>query len=194
MHANGEPNHCIAKALGLNRNSITAHLSGEIAYPAPVYRSIKIVAPLRPSRWLTIPQAAVWIPGRPSRSKMETLIAGRSWRGRAIPRLSTRIVGRRRMTTIASIRRFVATVYPAGIWLTEDTLMNFVPYSTLEFIPLERLGWHRATSTHFGNPIYAVPLVVAARVARSTGDELSVPAEIIHRATTIERHIGTAVI
>lgn len=194
MHATGQSNADIAKALNLNRNSVSAHLAGEIAYPSPVYKSISISAPLRADRWLSLRQAAAWIPGHPSASKMQTIVAGRSWGGRKIPELRTRMIGRRRMTTIKAIRRFVAELYPEGIWITEDALMNFVAYDVIRGMRFARLGWHKGTKLPFGNPIYATPLTVAARVARSTGGDLVVPAEVVHRATTIQRHVGTAVI
>lgn len=192
MRANGASNGEIARTLGLNRNSVTAHLAGEIAYPSAIYKSIALHAPLLPLPWMTIRQAAAWIPGHPSASKMQILIAGRSWRGREIPKLRSKIVGRRRMTTIAAIRAFVRQVYPQGIWLTENTLMACFEYRAIERIPLERIGWFKGAP--FGSPLYAAHLPVAVSIAREADTLISVPAELVHRATTIVSHIGTAVI
>lgn len=194
MHADGTSNQEIAKVLQINRNSVTAHLAGEIAYPAPVYLKIRIHAPLVTSRWITLRQAAPWIPGHPSPSKMQKIVAGRSWNGRRIPQLKTSLIGRRRMTTLASVKRFVRQVYPPGIWMTENTLMNFLPYRTIQTIHFARLGWFSRTARPFGNPIYAARLAEVTAAADQIADSVAFPAEIVHRAATIMQHIGTAVI
>lgn len=194
MHVDGASNQEIARALQINRNSVSSHLAGEIAYPAPIYLKIQISSPLVTSQWLTLRQAAAWIPGHPSPSKMQRIVAGRSWRGAKIPQLRTKIVSRRRVTTLRSIKAFVRQVYPPGVWITEDTLMNFLTYATIRNVHFTRLGWFSLTARPFGNPLYACRLPDIFRVAVDNCEPIDFPAELVHRATRIVHHVGTAVI
>jgi hypothetical protein len=192
MAREGTPHHIIARTLRVNRNTVTAHLSGDITYTPSVYKAIDLRAPLVARRWLTMRQAAPWIPGHPSKAKMWVLINGRSWRGKRIPKLHSRIVDGQRMTTLASIRAFVSKVYPAGIWLREETIEGLITLEAIEQLPIEKIGWFRRQP--FGEQIKACRLCVVDRVAAECGEQIDIPASMVHRATTIEKHIGTAVV
>jgi hypothetical protein len=98
------------------------------------------------------------------------------------------------MTTLASIRRFVRQLYPPGIWIKEDTLMDLMPWDTIRKIELTRLGWNAIAARHFGAALYACPLLIASRIAEIEGCPVDYPAALVHRGTKIERHVGTAVI
>lgn len=195
MRRAGVSNQEIARTFGLNRNSVSAHLAGDVTYPFAVYQKIGMKAPLVTDQWLTIRQAAPWIPGHPSRARMQLLIRGVSWRGKAIPKLRTKLRrDGKRYTQLPWIRELLSKVYPAGIWICSESLFNSVPLATIAKIPMVRLGWIKGTTIPFGEQFQAARLCVATRVAADDGQPLQCSPLFIHRAARIYEHVDVAVI
>lgn len=182
MAAEGQPCTEIARILRLNRNSVTAHLHGDITYPAAVHRRIRIVAPLKSDGWLNHREAAPWIPGHPSAAKMRTLTTTATWsRRRSRPELRSTIVDGRRLTRITWIRAYVAAHFTPGIWIHPST---FECYTSLPAPPAECIG----------KQLQAISLIDAVAAANAAGIQFSIPTVLVHRATKIERLVGTAVV
>lgn len=119
MHANGASHQDICRTLDLSRNSVTAHLSGDVTYPEQVYSKIKLRAKLDPSAtWLTMREAASWMPGHPSPSKMARL----SVRICDTPHLQTQIIKGSKVTKLKWIKQLKSLTYPQGIWVCEATI------------------------------------------------------------------------
>lgn len=178
----------IARALQINRMSVTAHLAGDVTYAPDVVLAIRLVAPLCTNQWLTIRQAAPWIPGHPSMSRMRVLVTGRSWLGnKQVDRLRTRKDGNRLTTCHKWIRQFNHKSYPDGIWLQYETIRAFAGAEVAAAVP----------KRHFGtkSPMVVASLVDAERTCVAlTGDHLTLPTTLVHRAVQIEARVRVAVV
>jgi len=119
-------------------------------------------------------------------SRMWLMVNGRTWLGRTRDRtLKTERHGRRVMTRLPWIRKFVKATYPPGIWIAIDTLEAF----TSREIALE------VDRRYLDYQLIAAPLIAAENACqRITGQPLALPTLLVHRALKVSRHIGTAVV
>lgn len=72
--------------------------------------------------------------------------------------------------------------------------MSVAPWEVIRELRFGLIGWDAGAGRVFGLSMQACPLLLAAGQADSMGIDLHFPAELVHRGTTIERHVGTAVI
>lgn len=109
--------------LGCSRGSVLAHSSGQVAYSSAIISRLRLRRPLVVAEWLTLDEAAPWLPGHPSHKKMFGLVKS----GRLVAELRRRAGPRRKsdprggsscyMTRFAWMREFACSQYPPGVWV-----------------------------------------------------------------------------
>lgn len=175
----------IARELMVSPNAITAHLHGDVTYPANIQRKIGQACPLVADGWLCRRLAAPWLPGHPSPAKMRVLMTATTWMGTTHkPPIRSAIVKGRRVTRIEWLAEYVRENFPPGIWIRVETLRVYGE-SNADLAEPPRV---------LGRRLHAYPAAVASRMASDRGATLTLPSPLIHRAVQIERRVGMALV
>ncbi len=173
----------IASMVGAHRNTITAHLKLRCAYSAATISKLAIRVSLPPTRQISIYDAAIYLPGWPSPSRVNKL------RQAGVLEVKTsdrRTVAKSRywwnsvnqpFTTEQLIARAARKMLPKGVWFRTDLLLNYLSSSEVnqvfqlsdemedcKFWPCRRYRFVPATSIYRIGLEPNVPLSVMSRV------------------------------
>ena len=160
----------IARALGVHRNTVTAHLKLRIAYPRSIHRKIGSRSELIPLADISIYDAAAYLPGFPSRDVVYRLhragvLRAKQLRGRLV-------------LSEGRVRSAVRRMLPPGLWFRTDLLSHYTSSPTIVVAGLPLIDCRYWPCSKFR---YASALDVYRR-AEEVGVEIVVPASVRRRA------------
>ncbi len=191
MKADGMPTARIAEALGVSPQSVYNHLSFRVSYTHEVYQKIGYSPKLPTTKLLTIHEAAVYLPGWPSRDKTYRLWQAGILQGKIELQGRPEYQRRRIVCTQSQVKQCAKRMLPAsGIFMSYRTL-NWLAPEILQRLPKKsgrRLDYWPARLHIF----YPMPLI--SQVAIDSGLCISVPAAFIRRAITALDICGVATV
>jgi len=163
--------------------SVLAHSSGQVAYSSAIMSRLRIRRPLVVADWLSLDDAAPWLPGHPSHQRMFRL--AKSGRLRAvIKKRKHRRAGEPRggssryMTKFTWMRAFAGAQFPPGVW---------VPVSEASFYAG---GYLPLVAVHNG----AVPLASFLSACEDHGLTPAFGPAVIRRAVLSVEKVGVCLL
>lgn len=190
----GLPKNVIAARFHVHRNTITAHLSGRVAYsPDLVLRlgsSPSSPSP-PPDQFLTIYQAAALLPDQPSPTKVYKLARAGTLRTEVV---EFRSYGawRKLCTKLEWVRECALAMFPAGLYYRSDSLYIYAD-RTLDLLDALRTKRYESPLVKRREVSY-YPAPTVHAVARALDLRISVPAYRIRIAVLGLDTVGSHVI
>ena len=197
----GTADHIIAKELRVNRNTINAHLTGQIAYSRQLIKKLDLKRQLPCGEFIRLADCAAWLPGHPSYAMLHWLSkCGVIRTELRIDMHPTRRPQPCLFTSFEWLRAYCELLLPEGIWLPSADTWNFIPPDMLlpETITAENentLGPRSWVSTQTGRLVRIRP-PKAIRLSRfmAVCDESAVDPQIgpavINRAVRCVENLG----
>lgn len=170
----------LARMFGCHVNTIIDHLAMRVCYSLAVYKAIGKPTPIPSVEPINIYDAAIFLPGWPSRDKVYRLYKAGV--------LSAWIIRKNLVTDFASVRKAARAMLPDGIWISNRSIESFLRLDDIKKLAKSQTKLKYWPSTEIS--FYPMPRVV--QVAAESESELSIPAAIIHRCLQVERITGVA--
>lgn len=183
LAANGTIYPDLARMFRCHVNTIIDHLALRVCYPRSVYKAIGKLKPIPSAEPISIYDAAIFLPGWPSRDKVYRLtVAGilKAWKHQ-----------RNLITDFAEIKRAAKLMFPhEGIWISNRAIDSFIRLDTIEKLSpfIRKLSYWPSKEIWF----YPMPRVFEAAI--ETNETVDIPAAIIHRCLKIDEIASVATI
>lgn len=190
MKSEGFSNRAIADALSISPDTVYNHISMRVSYPAEVYQKIGKHPKLINSAAMSIHDAAIFLPGWPSRDKTYRLYKAGILKATLQQSASESHPRKHLVTTRAQIKQCAKEMLPTpGIFISYWTLSHLSPALLFRLSGRgERLKYWPSRLQIF----YPMPEVT--ELSARLEIPLNIPAGLIHRAVTVLESVGVATI